>query len=248
MNDHREHTSPQIYARIGGVLYLIIIIIGIFGEAFVRGRLVVSGDPAATAEKIKSSELLWRVGIAGEFILLSCAVALTMIFYVLLRPVSRNLVWLAVFFNLVSIAVEAASGLYLVTALFPLANADYLGVLDPEQRYAMAYLSIRSHEYGFGVSLIFFGWVCLVLGYLIFKSGFLPRVIGVLMQVAGLCYLIDSFALILYPSLASLLFPAILLPAFVGETSLCLWMLAKGVNVARWQALERASCSSVTTG
>jgi Domain of unknown function (DUF4386) len=100
----------------------------------------------------------------------------------------------------------------------------------------MAYLSIRSWEYGFGVSLIFFGCVCLVLGYLIFKSGYLPKVVGVLMQIAGLCYLTDSFALILSPPLANRLFPAILLPAFVGEASLCLWLLVRGVNVAKWQA------------
>lgn len=247
MDDHDIHTSPQVYARIGGVLYLIIIVIGTVGEALVRERLVVPGDPAATAERIRSSELLWRIGIAGEFVLLSSAVALTLIFYVLLRPVSRNLALLAVFFNLVSITVEAASGLYLLAALSPLANADYLSVLDPAQRHALAYLSIRSHEYGFGVSLIFFGWVCLVLGYLIFKSGYLPRVIGVLMQIAGLSYLTNSFALILSPSLADRLFPAILLPAFVGEASLCLWLLAKGVNVSKWQAQERASCSSATT-
>lgn len=238
MKDHDVSTSPQVYARIGGALYLIIIVLGLFDEAFVRSRLIVSGDATATAERIRASEFLWRVGIANEFILLTCAVPLTLIFYVLLRPVSKNLALLAVFFNLVSIAVEAAGALHLVTTLFPLANAEYLKVLDPEQRYALAYLSIKAHENGFGVSLIFFGWVCLTLGYLIFRSGYLPRVIGVLMQIAGLSYLINSFALILSPPLASRLFPAILLPAFVGEASLCLWLLTKGVNVSKWQAMR----------
>jgi hypothetical protein len=104
VDDHELQTSPQIYARTGGVLYLIIIVIGIFGEAFIRDRLVVPGDPAATAERIGASEFLWRVGIAGELVLLICAVALVLIFYVLLRPVSRELALLAVFFNLVSLA------------------------------------------------------------------------------------------------------------------------------------------------
>ncbi|HEV2063969.1 MAG TPA: DUF4386 domain-containing protein, partial [Thermoanaerobaculia bacterium] len=220
-----DHISPQVYARTGGVLYLIIIIIGLCGEVFVRGSLVVSGDPAATAEKIRSSEFLWRVGIAGELVLLLCAAALTLIFFVLLRPVSKELAWLAVFFNLVSIAIEADSALHLVATLFPLGNANYLKALDPNQLHAMSYFSIRSHETGFGVALIFFGCVCLVDGYLIFRSGYLPRLIGVLMQLAGLCYLTNSFALILSPSLAHRLFPAILLPAFVGEASLCLWLL-----------------------
>lgn len=236
MEDHEVRTSPQIYARIGGALYLIIIIIGLLGEAFVRNRLIVSGDATATAERIRASEFLWRVGIAGELFLLICAVALTLIFYVLLRPVSRDLALLAVFFNLVSIALEAASALYLLATLFPLGNANYLKVLDPKLLDALAYLSTRSHGYGFGVSLIFFGCVCLILGYLIFRSGYLPKVVGVLMQIAGLSYLANSFALILSPPLAARLFPAILLPAFVGEASLCLWLLAKGVNVSKWKA------------
>jgi Domain of unknown function (DUF4386) len=243
---HGVHTSPQIYARTGGVLYLIIIVIGALGEVVVRNGLIVSGDATATAEKIRSSEFLWRVGIAGELFLLICAAALTLIFYVLLRPVSRDLALLAMVFNLVSIAVEADSALHLLATLFPLGNANYLKVLDPNQLHAMAYLSIRSHENGFGVSLIFFGCVCLVDGYLIFRSGYLPRVIGVLMQIAGLCYLTNSFALILSPSLAHRLFPAILLPALVGEASLCLWLLVKGVNLQRWK--EQASAASGSWG
>ncbi len=235
-----RETSPQIYARIGGILYLIIIVGGIFGEAFIRNRLIVLGDATATAEKIMSSELLWRVGVAGELFMLMCTVALALIFYVLLRPVSRNLALLAVLFNLVSIALEAANELNLLTTLSLLANADYLRVLDPEQLHALAYLPTEAYAYGFGVSLIFFGCVCLVVGHLIFRSGYLPKALGVLMQIAGLSYLTNSFALILSPSLADRLFPAILLPAFVGEASLCLWLIVKGVNVSKWNARASA--------
>src|SRR5437870_13178341 len=106
---------------------------------------------------------------------------------------------LAAFFNLVSIGLEAATTLYLVGALFPLGNAGYLKAFAPEQLYAMASLSLKSHSYGFGVSLIFFGCFCLVIGYLIFRSGYLPKALGVLMQIAGLSYLTNSFALILAP-------------------------------------------------
>ncbi len=239
-DDHEVRTSPQIYARIGGVLYLIIIIVGLFGEAFIRNKIIVSGDATATAANIRSLESLWRFGIAAEFVLLICAVGLALIFFVLLRPVSRDLALLAVFFNLVTIAVEAAATLNLVAALFPLRNAGYLRAFEPEQLYAMASLSVESHGYGFGVALIFFGCFCLILGYLIFRSGYLPKALGVLMQVAGLCYLTNSFALIVSPSLADRLFPAILLPAFVGEASLCLWLLVKGVNVSKWKARASA--------
>ncbi len=244
MADRTVETSPQVYARIGGVLYLIIIVVGIFDEAFVRNRIIVSGDATATAANIRSLESLWRFGIAAEFFLLICAVALTLIFFVLLRPVSRDLALLAVFFNLVSVAVEAAVQLYLLGALFPLGKAEYLRAFEPEQLYALASLSVKSHSYGFGVALIFFGCVCLILGYLIFKSGFLPKALGVLMQIAGLSYLTDSFALILAPTFANRIFPAVLVPAFVGEASLCLWLLVKGVNVEKWE--EKASAWRVS--
>jgi Domain of unknown function (DUF4386) len=228
--------SPRVLARVGGVLYLIVIVAGVFGEAFVRDRLIVSADPAATADNIRAFEFLWRLGIAGNLFHLACAVALTWILYVLLRPVSKDLALLAAFFELVSIGVEAVSKLFLLEALFPLANAQYVKVFEPEQLHALAYLPTRSHAYGFGVSLIFFGCACVVLGYLILKSGYLPKFVGVLMQIAGLCYLTNSFALILAPAFADRIFPAILLPAFIGEASLCLWLIVKAVDVGKWRA------------
>jgi hypothetical protein len=248
MEEHQVETSPLTLARIGGVLYLIIIVVGLFDEAYVRARIIVSGDAAATAANIRSLESLWRFGIASEFLLLICAVALTLIFFVLLRPVSRDLALLAVFFNLVSVAVEATVQLYLLGALFPLGDAQYLRAFAPEQLYALASLAVRSHGYGFGVALIFFGCVCLILGYLIFRSGYLPKAIGVLMQIAGVCYLTNSFALILAPSFAGRIFPAILAPAFVGEASLCLWLLVKGVNVEKWRARAGAQAARGAAG
>jgi len=222
------------------VLYLIIIVVGLFGEAFVRNGIIVAGDASATAANLKSMESLWRFGIAAEFFLLICAIALTLIFYVLLRPVSRELALLVVFFSLVSIAVEATAALNLVAALFPLGNAAYLKAFAPEQLYALASLSVKSHGYGFGVALIFFGCECLVLGYLIFRSGYLPKAVGILMQIVGLSYLTNSFALLLAPDFANRIFPAILVPAFVGETSLCLWLLVKGVNMEKWELRAEA--------
>ena len=205
---------------------------------FVRDRIIVSGDATATAKNIIASESLWRFHIAAELFLLICAVVLLMILFVLLKPVSRELVLLAAFFNLVSIGLEAATAMYLVVALFPLGNAAYLKAFSPEQLYALASLALKSHGYGFGVSLLFFGCFCMVIGRVISRSRFLPKLVGRLMQIAGLCYLTDSFALILSPAFANRLFPAILLPAFVGEASLCLWLLVKGVDRQRW--LEQA--------
>ena len=228
-------TCPQLYARIGGALYLIIIVVGLFGEAFVRDRLIVAGDAKATAANIMAMESLWRFHIAAELFLLICAVTLLCILFALLRPVSRDLAFLAVFFNLVSIGLEAAITMYLIETLFPLGNGAYLKAFAPEQLYAMASLSLKAHSYGFGVSLIFFGCFCLVIGYLIFSSDYLPKAVGILMQITGVCYLTNSFTLILAPSLANRVFLALMGPAFIGEASLCLWLLFKGVDLDKWE-------------
>lgn len=234
MTDHSIESSPQLYARAGGAFYLIIIALGVFGQAFVRDRIVVAGDAAATASNITSAESLWRFGIAAEYLAIICTVALAMIYYFLLRPVSKEINLLATLFRMVAVVVQAVAVLNLVAALFPLGDAAYLRSFTPEQLHAMTSLAIRSHAYGYGVALLFTGCTFLFHGYLIFKSGYLPKTLGVLIEVAGLGYLANSFALILYPTVAGLVFLAIILPVFVGEMSLSLWLLVKGVNVVKW--------------
>ena len=234
-NNNTIETSPQSYARIGGILYLIIIVAGIFTELFIRNKLVISGDAIATTNNIMASQLLWRFGIACDLIMHVCDIPLMLIFYLLLKPVNKNLALLAVLFNLVQTTVMVAFKLNLFQTLFLLESSDYLKVFEPHQLDALAYISIRSDGYGFGIGLIFFGFECLVVGYLIFKAEYLPKTIGVLMQIAGLCYLINSFALILVPAFADIISPAILIPSFIGELSLCLWLLLKGVNITKWK-------------
>jgi hypothetical protein len=234
MADRTIDTSPQVYARVGGLLYLYIIVAGTFGELFVRDRLTVSGDATATANNIIASQSLWRISIAGELLMLVCSVALALIFYVLLRPVSKNLALLAVFFNLVELAIDAANKLNLFRVLSLLGGADYLNAFEPRQLHALAYLSLKSHDYGFAISLVFFGFACLILGYLLFRSGYFPKTLGVLMTLAGLSYLINSFTLILAPAYAATTF-SILVLAFIGETSFCLWLIVKGVNIQEWE-------------
>jgi hypothetical protein len=169
-----------------------------------------------------ASPLLWRIGIACDLIMHVCDVPVMLILYLLLRPVNQRLALLAVLFNLVQTAVLVANKLNLVLPLLLLDDMAYLKAFDPHQLDALAYLSVKAHGYGFGIGLIFFGFECLVLGYLIFRSGYLPRILGVLIQIAGLRYLTNSFALLLSPTVAARLVPAILLPAFIGELSLCL--------------------------
>jgi hypothetical protein len=238
-------TSPQAYARLGGLLYLVIIFAGAIGELFVRGKLVVAGDAAQTAGRIMASESLWRLGIGGDLLTHVCDIFVMWALYALLRPVSRNLALLNLLLNLIQTAVLTANKLTLLVPLLLLGNDAYLKAIDTAQLQAWSYAAIELHEYGFGVGLIFFGCVCLVEGHLIRKSGFLPPLLGVLMQIAGLCYLINSVALLLAPAFEARLFPAILMPCLVAELSLALWLLVKGVNVDRWK--ERALMARART-
>jgi hypothetical protein len=236
--------SPRCYARIGGALYLAIIVLGAFAEGFVANKLVVSGDAAATAANILASPGLWRLSVAGDLIVVLCAVPLLWIEYLLLRSVSKQLVLLAVLFNLVSLAVEAISKLFLLGVAPMLGSADYLKGFDPQQLQILANLALSSHDIAFNIALIFFGFTCIVNGYLIFKSGYLPRLVGILMQIAGFSYLIACFAALFAPAFADMITPAFLMPPLIGESSLCLWLLIKGVNIARWN--ERVSVGQGT--
>ena len=232
--------SIKTTARIGGLLYLILILVGMFAILFIRNKLIVSGDAAATVHNIASSQLLWRLGIVADLIMHVLDVPIMLIIYIILKPVNKNLALLNLLFNLVQTAVLVANKLNLIAALLPLDTAEYLKTIAPHQLNAQVYLSLILHDYGFGVGLIFFGFVCLIEGYLIFRSGFLPKFIGVLMQIAGLCYLLNSFALLINPKFANKLFPFVMLPCFVAELSLSVWLIVKGINVTKWEEKANA--------
>ncbi len=226
--------SPQVYARILGTLYLVIIIVGALGQIFIRGALITPGDAAATAKNIMAAESLWRIGIAGDIIMHVFDIPIMLILYILLRPANRNLALLAVLFNLIQTAVLVVNKLNLLIPLFLLKNADHLNAFEPNQLYELSYLFVRAHDIGFGIGLIFFGFACLTYGYLIFKSGYFPKIIGVLIMIAGLSYLTNSFTLILLPAYAGIAM-AVLVFALIGELSLALWLLVKGVNLPMWE-------------
>lgn len=235
MSQRSEGVSPPALARLGGLLYLVVILAGLFCELFARGSLIVPGDAVATAEHLRATEGLWRAGIAVDMVACACTVGLAWILYGLLRVVDRYLALLMIFFDVIAIGLQAAFELNLVAALFPLGGAAYLKAFTPGQLDALAYLAIRSHTTGFGISLLFFGMVFPIRGYLIARSGFLPRVVGVLVTIAGLGYMANGFAMILAPAIAGTLFFFVAAPILAGEGSLCLWLLLKGVNAEKWR-------------
>ena len=234
MQLRRGDVHPLTLARLGGGLYLAIIVLGLFAEMFVRNRLVVPGDAAATAMRLTYAGAVWRYGILAEFLAFPCSIVLAMVYFVLLNPVSRPLNLLATFFRMVGIAVQAGAVLCLVAALFPLGTSEAMRALAPEVRNALVTLAIKCHTQGFSMSLFFTGCTFLVHGFLIRRSEFLPRILGVLIQIAGVAYLINSFGQILAPVVAAQLFPVLFVPVIVGETSLSLWLLVKGVKVEKW--------------
>ena len=236
MDEYKIGISPRALARFAGVLYLLNIILGAYGELGIRQR-IFSRDAATTAANLHAMESLWRLGIASEMFLLLTGVLLAVILYVLLRPVDRPLTLLALVFCLMGAAIEASAAMYLIGALFPLGSDVYLKAFTPDQLNAMTSVAIKAHTYGFGVSLLFFACYQITIGVVIFRSGYLPKLVGVLMQIGGLGYLINNFALILNPSITSWLFPVTAVPALLGELSLCLFLLFKGLNLLKYQEM-----------
>lgn len=228
-------TFPQLYARIAGILYLYIIVAGSFAEIFVRSRLVVSNDATATASNIMSNESLFRIGFSGELMHLAFDVLIAVILYALLRPVDRYISLLAALTRVACDIILAVASISHFAALKLLAEPDYLKTFQPDQLHSLALLALRLHGDGYAISLVFFSFACFSLGYLILKSSFLPKAIGGLLIIAGICYLVNSFAHFLNPNFAATLFPAIFVPIFVAELSFTLWLIVKGVDVAKWR-------------
>ncbi len=224
---------PRTYARVGGLIYLAIIFLGLFGEAMVRESVVVSGNAEATLRNLMASQMQWRLSIVGDLVMHILDVPLIVIMYYLLKPVDRLLALVATVANVVQTAVLAANKLTLVVPLLLLQKPGEIPASTWEA--TLSFLAIRLHGYGFGIGLLFFGVACLVRGYLVFRSTYFPRTLGVLLALAGLAYLVNSVALLLAPSVAAKLFPAILAPALVGEGAFCLWLLVKGVDQLAWE-------------
>jgi hypothetical protein len=211
---------PIRYARIGGALYLVIIVAGIVGPLLTRDRLIVPQDPGATAHNIAASPELWRLGIAVDVVMQLCDVPVMLILFLLLSPVNRYVALLALLFNLIQTATLVANQLPLVAALL---STDQPALTD---------MAIQLYSYGEALGLVFFGFTLLAEGYLIRHSGYMPWILGLLVQIAGVSYLVSSFLLLLAPELANIAF---LIPSFVGELSLALWLLIKGFDASKWE-------------
>lgn len=235
MTNAIEQSNPlpiQTYARTAGLLFLISMVAGGFGEFWAPTHLVVSGDAAATASNIIAHPMFFRMGFATYLVEATCDLTLAWIFYVLLRPVSRNISLLAAFFGLVSTATFAGTELFYFAPSFILGGGDYLKTFSPDQLDSLAMLSLKFYGVGAGIFMAFYGVAWILRAYLIYKSGYLPKFLGVLAVLAGLGFVAHNFVLVIAPGSASDL---MLLPMFLAGLSLTGWLLAKGVDVPKWE-------------
>src|SRR5438270_6962309 len=232
-------TSPRFKARITGVLYLLTILTGIFAQGFVSGRLVVDGDAAATATNILTHRGFFQLGFTVYLIEMACQIAITALFYDLLKPAGTTVSLVAAFLGLSAGIIKTFTRVFFIAPLFILGGAHYLSVFSAEQLQALALLFLKVNDHGAGIALVFFGFYAILTGYLIIKSTFLPRVLGAISMVGGLGWL--TF---LYPPLGGRLFPFIAIFAILGAASLIVWLLVFGVNEQRWKAQAEAASSA----
>ena len=241
----KEKMNPNKTARIAGLLYVIPWVLSI-GAFLLRQNIVVPGDAAATAENIMASESLFRLSIVGDLFVQVVFIVLVLFLYRLLRPVNRNIAGLMVILFLVSVPITMLNELNHLAVPLLLNSTDTLTFFTASQLQTLVPLFLDLHEIGIMIAYIFWGLWLFPLGYLVFKSGFLPRILGILLMISCFGYLIDFFAFFLFPD------AGVSINMFTGwaELLLCLWLLIKGVNVEEWQNqdFEPAFAQPVTEG
>jgi hypothetical protein len=231
--------SIQRIAKLAGALYLLIAVLSGFVHFYVPGELIVSGDATTTANNIMASVGLFRMAIGGELVILLSEIVLSVLLYVLLRPVSNTLSLVAAVSRLAMTTIHAVNLLGSFIVLLLVSGAGYLTVFAPDQLQALVMLLLDADTYGFTIGIVFLALHAFLLGYLIFKSGYFPRILGVLFITAAFGYLIDSFSLVLLANhKTGAVYFAI--PIAIAEIAFPLWLLFKGVNAEQWEkrALE----------
>jgi len=229
-------TSPAFKARMAGVFQLLEALTSTCGQVIILGRLVVVGNAAATAANILGHERLFWLGFASSIVGVACHIAWAFLMYELLRPVNRSVSSLAAFLILVGCAVQAVTGLLYLAPLLILQGGNSLSAFTAQQLQALAFAFLKLNAYAFDLYLVFFGLWCILIGYLIFKSIFLPRILGVLLTISGL-----GWTIFLVPPIAHRLFPVIAAASALGEIPLELWLIVMGVSAQRWK--EQASAA-----
>jgi hypothetical protein len=207
-----------------------VIVTGLFAEVFVRQAFKVSGDALATANNIQSSEMLFRWGLVADLINFVCGLPCVLIIYFLFKRINKFLLQLALIFVIIQTAIIAVNLLNQISPLLILSNNAYLKTFQPNQLAALSQLSLNIQGVGYAIGLVFFGFYCLLVGYVLFKSKMVPKFLGILYIISGLGYFMNSFIMLLSKGFANPIFTYVAIPIFIGELSFCMWLLIKGID------------------
>jgi hypothetical protein len=225
--------SDKNLARIAGFCYLIVIGTGLFSEVFVRQALRVPNDALATAHNIQANEMLFRWGFTADIINFAIGLPTILIIYYLFKRTNKLLLQLALAFVIIQTAIIAVNLLNQISPLLILSNDTYLKTFQPDQLATLSLLSLNIQTQGYAIGLVFFGFYCIIVGYVLYISKFLPKIFGILYAITGLCYLVNSFTMFLSKGFENPLFIYLAIPIFIGELSFCLWLLIKGIDTSK---------------
>ena len=232
--------SPKTLARIAGSLYLIVAVLGGFAELYVRSTIVVAGDATGTADNIRASATLFRVGFVSDLVQATFFLLTAMALYLLLRDVHELVARAMVVIVAVSVAIICLNLLNQYVALQLATGEEYASAFGAAGSDALSGLFADMHAAGYLIAEMFFGLWLLPLGYLVYRSGYFPKVLGVLLMIGCIGYLVDLFAHFLAPGIAGSIGPFVVAPAAVGELSFVAWLLVKGVRVRERDTLVPA--------
>lgn len=241
VNNRTRELSPRSKARLAGLFYLLT-----GGTAFaysVRGKLIVAGSAAATANHILSHETLFREALIADLLGVACYLVVTALFYELFKPVSRQVSLLAAFFGLIGCTVQVVACGFHLGALVLLRGAQDPGMFEVQQSQTLAFTLLKLHGATFAIAILWLGIYCLLIGYLVFQSRFLPRTLGVLMALGGIGYITNTLTTFLSPALGMHLAPIATALGGIGEGVLLLWLLIMGVDEEKWKDQAKAAAA-----
>lgn len=235
-----SETSPSTRGRILAALYLVVIIGGIIGQAFIADRLIVRDDAASTAANILANRSLYRLAFTIFMIEMAAQMALSMMFYDLLKPVNRSVARAALIMGLTASGIKTMARLFFYAPLLLLGNPAYVSAFPPTQLEALALAFIRINSQGAAIALVFFGFETVLRGWLIFNSGFLPRFLGILSMIGGIGWLTW-----LWPPFGSQTFTVVALFAIAGVIATSGWLFIRGVDDAKWRQRAALATTSI---
>ena len=226
--------SPQKTARVAACIFLSIFFLGISTELFIRPGMIVPEDAEVTVRNIAASEALFRLSLVSDLLRQALLMLLPLVLYKLLKPVDKTIASLMVIFALVGVSISMLNEINHFAVLLLSSNTDYLTAFKADQLNTLVMFFLGLRKYGTYIPQLLSFWV-LLLGYLVFKSGFLPRILGILLILGGVCYSVSAVIFFLFPNLDTVVLG---LFAFIGESLFYLWLLIKGINVDKWEGRD----------